>query len=365
MADLDSLKYAQLGANTIMKKFTPQELPPNHRFHYHQGVFLAGVERVYQITKDERYRNYIKEWVDFNIDENGETPNCFITEFDDIQPGILLFDLYKTTGDKRYKTVLDRFKEQIEKWPTNAKGGVWHKYHNKNQMWLDSMYMMGLVTSMYAKYFDSPYLFEKVYTQMKLMKENMTNKETGLMYHMWDDSKQDKFVDKNDGLVKVSWGRAMGWFVVAIAEILEYLPTDHHLRPEFINAEIDVLNALKKYQDPKTGLWYQVVDKVDDARNWHETSCTALFTYAVAKSLRLGIVDSTFKDVLLRGYHGVLSKTNIHEDELNITGVCIGTGVGALEYYFERDTVENDLHGMGAFLLMCTEVYQTKIEGGN
>lgn len=352
----EALSYAELGAKTIMNKFTPEELPPNHRFHYHQGVFLAGVEKIYQITKNEIYRDYIKAWVDFNIDENGDAPNCVITEFDDIQPAILLFDLYKTTQDERYKKVLDRLYDKIEKWPTNAKGGVWHKYHNKNQMWLDSMYMMGVIAAMYAREFDKPYMFEKVYTQMKLMKDNMTNHETGLMYHMWDDSKREKHVDQKTGLVKVSWGRAMGWFAVAVAEILEYLPENHHLRQEFITAERDILTALKKYQDVETGLWYQVVDRIDDTRNWLETSCSALFTYAIAKSLNLGIIDESFRAVMIRGYNGVLTKIRISDEKLTVTGVCIGTGVGELEYYYERDTVENDLHGMGAFLLMCAEV---------
>jgi unsaturated rhamnogalacturonyl hydrolase len=358
MKNMDALTYAKLGANTIMKKFKPAELPPNHRFHYHQGVFLVGVERIYQITKDETYRCYIKEWVDFNIDEDGDAPNCVMTEFDDIQPAILLFDLYHTTKDERYKKVLDRLYDKIEKWPTNAKGGIWHKYQNKNQMWLDSMYMMGVITSMYAYEFGEEYLFEKVYTQMKLMKDNMTNPETGLMYHMWDDSKKEKHVDPKTGLVKVSWGRAIGWFAVAVAEILEYLPKNHHLRQEFIKAEQDILNALKQYQDKKTGLWYQVVDKADDERNWLETSCSALFTYAMAKSLRLGIIDESFQDSMMKGYHGVLSKTKVQDETLTVTGVCIGTGVGEPEYYYERDTVENDLHGMGAFLLMCTEIYK-------
>lgn len=355
---MNSLDYAKAGAKTLMDKFKPEELPPTHRFHYHQGVFLTGVERIYELTGDKKYRDYIRAWVDFNVDKDGNAPNCFLTEFDDMQPGMLLFNLYKETGEERYKILLDKIADSIESYPTNAKGGVWHKNFMKNQMWLDSMYMMGVVSSMYAKYCDRPYLFEKVYTQMALMRDYMTDENTGLMYHVWDDSKQCEFTDNESGLSSTFWGRAIGWYAAGVAEILEYLPENHPKRDEFIQAEINLLNAVKKFQDKETGLWYQVVDKTDDKRNWLETSCSALFVYAAAKSYRLGIIDDSFKDMILEGYRGVLSKTNLDGEHLNVTGVCIGTGVGTLEQYFERPTVENDLHGMGAFLLMSTEIYK-------
>jgi len=354
---MNSLEYAIAGAKTIMQKFSPQELPPTHRFHYHQGVFLTGLERIYKLTKEVKYLDYIKEWVDFNIDENGNAPQCVLTEFDDIQPGMLLFNLYDETHEKRYKIMLEKIYGAIEKWPTNAKGGVWHKYQNKNEMWLDSMYMFGVISAMCANFFDNKYLFEKIYTQMALMRDNMTNPETGLMYHMWDDSGKNEFIDKKTNCIPVHWGRAMGWYVAALAEILELMPADFKYRQCFIDTQRELLTALKNYQDRKSGLWYQVLDISEDKRNWLETSCTALFTYAAAKAYRLGIIDDSFKDMITDGYNGVLSKTKLNKDCLSIEGVCIGTGVHYLDYYLTRPTVENDLHGMGAFLLMCTEIY--------
>ncbi len=358
MENKNALEYAKSGAAAIMGKFTPETLPPSNRFHYHQGVFLAGVERIYKLTRDEKYRDYIKAWADNHIDENGEASTCYLTEFDDIQPGILLFDLYRTTGDERYKKMLDTMHKAIMMWPTNAKGGVWHKYHTPNQMWLDTMYMMGLFSAMYAAEFDSPYTFEKIHMQMKLMRTYMKDEESGLLYHMWDDSKAVPLVDKKSGLIRRCWGRAIGWYVVALAEILEYLPKEHHLRKDFIDTEIELLNALVKYQDKQSGLWYQIVNMPEDPRNWEESSCSALFTYAMAKSLRLGIIGESFRENIMLGYKGVLSKTELRDGVLVMKDICIGTGFGTLEFYFDRPTVENDLHGMGAFLLMCTEIYK-------
>lgn len=358
MNNRSALDYARMCADNIMRKFTPDKLPPTGRFHYHQGVFFAGVERIYQLTHEEKYMEYLKEWVDLNIDEKGNSDTCYLTEFDDIQPGILLFNLYDKTGDERYKIMLDRMNDAVEKWPTNAKGGVWHKYYNPNQMWLDTMYMMGVFETMYAARFNNPYMFEKIYSQMKLMYDYMKNPKTGLLYHMWDDSKKHDLVDKETGLIKVHWGRAMGWYVTALAEIMEYAPKDSQLYQEAKRIEIEMLDVLRKYQNKESGLWYQVIDKIDDERNWTETSCTALFTYAAAKSYRLGIIGEEYKDMILSGYNGALSKTQVKGDVLSVTGVCIGTGVGEVDYYYDRPVITDDLHGTGTFILMCTEIYK-------
>lgn len=354
------IENALLGTRTIMKKFTPDMLPPSYRFHYHQGIFLTGAERTAELTGDNEIYNYIKEWIDFNVDSSGNVPNCYITEFDDIQPANLLFGLYDRTKDERYKIVIDTLFDAVEKWPTNAVGGVWHKYRCKNQMWLDTMYMFGVFAAKYAAAFDKPYMFDKIYTQAKLMHDNMTDKNTGLMYHMWDDSKAHPAVDKNTGLVPICWGRAMGWYAAALPEIIE-LMTDGEKRTELINIETELLNSIRKYQDKKTGLWYQLPALTDDKRNWHETSCTCLFTYAALRSRALGLIDDSFDDMIKMGYNGALSKTETNGEELFVSGVCVGTGVGSKEYYLTRPTSVNDLHGMGAFLLMCTEIAKSGI----
>ncbi|MCC8168991.1 MAG: glycoside hydrolase family 88 protein [Oscillospiraceae bacterium] len=362
--DLQSvpLNYAITGADTLMRKFTPAKLPPAGHFHYHQGVFLTGVERVYQLTGNTKYFDYIKAWADLLIDENGVCASSDPALLDDIQPGNILFNLYREMGDKRYKTLLDTLFRRVEMWPTNAKGGVWHMHFKKNQMWLDTMYMMGVFTTKYAVEFNEPYMIERVYTQAELMYKNMLNPDMGLLYHMWDDSKAHQAVDRETGLIKVHWGRAMSWFVVALAEIIEMLPVKSKIRQRFVDIEVPLVNAVMKYQDTETGLWYQVIDKPKDKHNWTESSCSALFTYALAKCLRLGIIPNTYQSAVIRGYEGVINyKIELREGDLIMKDICIGTGVGNEDYYFDRPTSENDLHGMGAFLMMCTEKENIKI----
>jgi unsaturated rhamnogalacturonyl hydrolase len=364
--NLTSLDYAKMGCNTLMKKFTVEELPPKSKFHYHQGVFLSGMERTYLLSKEKKYYKYLKSWVDIYIDEDGNIQNCDTREFDDMQPAILLFNLYKETGDQRYKKVLDEFAITVEQWPKNAKGGFWHKYRHPNQMWLDGLYMIGPYCAMYANSFGKDYFFEIIYQQMNLMRSNITDPITGLLFHAWDDSRQTSWANKETGLSSQFWGRAIGWYAVAILDILDYIPTEHLRRDEFISSAMDILHTLIKFQDEKTGLWYQVVDKAGEPNNWLETSCSSLFTYAIAKAIKKGIIDKSYVEYMNKGYKGVIDTITFDDEEnLFVNKVCVGTSIGDYDYYVKRPTVQNDLHGMGAFVLMCTEYYATNKEINN
>jgi unsaturated rhamnogalacturonyl hydrolase len=363
LPEKNALDYAKLGADTLIRKYTAVELPPKNQFLYHQGVFLAGVERLRLLSGEKKYYDYIKDWCDLYIDSDGNILHSEAGQFDYIQPAILLFSLYKDTGDTRYKKALDSVVPLVEQWPCNARGGYWHKSHRKNQMWLDSLYMIGPFQAMYARNFDKPYFYEKVYRQMDLMRRNMTDPRTGLLYHAWDDSAEVEWADKITGLSDEFWGRAIGWYAVAILEILDYLPEDDPRRRDFIDAELAILNALVRFQDQGSGLWYQVVDKGDDPRNWHETSCSCLFAYAIAKAAKKGLVHKAWLRHAEHAYRGVIEHSVSLEGnspeggELLLSGICVGTNVGDYEHYLKRPTVVNDLHGMGAFLFMCTEYY--------
>ena len=355
---VNALDYAKMGADTLIRKFPVSELPPRNRFHYHQGVFLSGMERIYLLSEDRKYYNYIKDWIDYYIDENGKIRfEDDVRQFDDMQPAILLYNLYRETGDERYKKVLDDFAPIVEMWPTNARGGFWHKYSRPNQMWLDTLYMIGPYSVMYAHYYNNPYLFETIYQQMNLMRRNMTDPKTGLIYHAWDDSAAIDWADKETGLSSEFWGRAIGWYAAAIMDILDYFPARHPRRHEFISAGLDIINALIRFQDEESGLWFQVVDKGGQAGNWHEVSCSCLYTYAIAKAINKGLLHKSYGRYIERAHEGIIKSLRFEGDDLIVSNVCIGTGVGDYQFYINRPTVENDLHGMGAFLLMCCEYY--------
>ena len=354
---MNAKELAILSCETMMNKFEPRELPPVGKFHYHQGVFLSGVLHTYHLTGDKRYFDYTKAWVDSLLGEDGLPREMDTTALDDLQPGILLYELYDRTGDERYKKILDKIIFHIDRWPKSEEGGFFHKNNaNASNMWLDGMYMGGPVTVEYGARFAREDLFDEVHHQMALMRDRITDKKTGLMYHAYDQTRMATWADKVTGLAPHFWGRAMGWYAVAMMQIAELLPKSYEKRDEFIDKGRELISALIKYQDKKSGLWYQVIDKTEHSDNWHETSCSCLFLYAICLGVRLGAFSKEdMTDTAKKAFDGILSKLKIRDNYLGVTGVCIGTGVGNLEHYFGRPTSENDLHGVGAFLLMATE----------
>lgn len=186
-----------------------------------------------------------------------------------------------------------------------------------------------------------------------------SKKENGLYYHGWDPSKQAGWADKETGLSKECWGRAVGWYAVAILDMLDYIPEDHPAVARLKQIEADLLEALAKYQDEKTGMWFEVLDKPEKEDNWIETSCTCLFAYSYAKAIRTGVVGKEYADVLEKAYSGVINSLYYDEEGyLIVDNVCGGCCVesGTYEHYVNQRRVKNDLHGMGAFVLMCAEM---------
>ena len=343
--------------DTMINKYKACDLPPKGRFHYHQGVFLSGMQKVYELCGNKKYYDYIKEWVDSIIYEDGSIHSFDKGMLDDIQPGILLFDLYKKTGDNRYKKALDTLMPVLKNWKRNELGGFWHKEWYPNQMWLDGLYMAGPIEAEYsATYGDNSFL-ETAISQIFLMYKYIGDEKTKLLYHAFDVTKQAEWAHPESGKSSEFWGRALGWYVVAILDILDFVPLDHPKRKQIEDIELEVLDAISKYQDKNTGMWYQVIDKGDRYDNWLESSCTCLFSYAMAKAVRVGIAHKHFLDVAKRGYEGVLENSVTYDgDDVNLGGVCIGTGVCSYDEYIKRPVSVNDLHGAGAFLLMCAEI---------
>lgn len=351
------LSYAKEACDTLMRKFAPEDLPPKPQFHYHQGVFLSGMQKTYRLCGEEKYNAYLKAYVDAYIDGEGNVLHCNSGSMDDIMPGILLYDLYEQTGDPRYKKALDTLVGYIIDFRRNPEGGFWHKDVRPNQMWLDGLYMGGPICAQYGKVFNRPLCFEVCAYQALLMEARTKDEKTGLLYHAYDQSHAMDWCD-DKGRSAEFWGRSIGWVPVAIEDELDFIPEDFAPRKEMIRMTTDLLKALIPYQDEKTGLWYQVVDKGDDPRNWLETSCSCLYVAALCKAVRKGYMDKAYLQFARKGYEGVISRLKWDEKGIIIDGVCIGTGVGDYEHYLARPTSANDLHGMGAFILMCQEAEQ-------
>ncbi len=352
------LDYAKAACDTLMRKFAPANLPPVGRFHYHQGVFLSGMQKTYRLCGERKYFDYIKGWVDAMIDENGCIRQYDKGQMDDIMPGLLLFDLYRETSDPRYKKALDQLMDDMLHYRRDPQGGYWHKSDLKDQMWLDGLYMGGPICVRYGAEFNMPGCFDTAIFQALLMEKRTRDPKTGLLYHACDYSREAPWADPETGRSAEFWGRAMGWVPVALLDELDDIPKEYFLRDQVERMIRDLLMALLPHQDMETGLWYQVVNRRDEKENWLETSCTCLYVAAYCKAVRLGMMDKAYLHAARKGYEGVIHRLKENEQGLIIDGVCVGTGVGDLQHYYHRPTSQNDLHGAGAFILMCQEAAQ-------
>jgi unsaturated rhamnogalacturonyl hydrolase len=350
-------EFGDKACETLIAKFKASELPPVGRFHYHQGVFLLGMQRLMNETNNETYFQYVKNWVDSIILEDGTVTHFNADQLDDIQPAILLFDLYSKTNDERYKKAIYTLVPLIPTLNKTSQGGIWHKLNCPNQMWLDGLFMGGPVSTLFAKTFDESKYFDMVINQFFLLYNNTYDAATGLLFHGWDESKQALWADPTTGRAPEIWGRALGWVPAATLDILDNLPEDHPARPKMIEILKNLLISIAKYQDDNTGLWYQVINKGYMKDNWLENSCSSLFVYSIAKAVRKGFLDSSYLKYAKKGYDGVVNSIKFDQNNhIIINNICIGTGIGDYSYYINRPTTENDLHGAGAFIIMCTEM---------
>lgn len=229
-----------------------------------------------------------------------------------------------------------------------------------NQMWLDGAYMAGPLSVMYAKKFNDDVLQNRAINQIFLMDAHMKDKTTGLYYHGWDASKEAAWADKQTGLSGQIWGRAVAWYVVAILDMLDYISPDHPDVCRLRQIVRDLLKALARVQDGDSGMWYEVLDKPGYEGNWTESSCTNLFVYSYAKAIRKGIINmAEYGEIIEKAYEGSINSTYIdNRGNLIIDKICAGTCIeeGTYEHYISCGRVQNDLHGGGAFILMCSEM---------
>ena len=352
------LDYARMTIDTMLKENERGNLEDKKStFNYHMGVFLSGMFNIYQLCGEESWIVFIKEWVDSLIDEEGNILGKFRNRLDDFQAGNLLYPLYQKSGEEKYKLALDKLINLIDIYPRNKEGGFWHMERFPNQMWLDGLYMGGPLICKYADMFGQPEYFDIAAAQALLMQEKTRDAKSGLWYHAYDCERTADWADKITGCSPEFWGRSLGWVPIAILEELDYIPPEHNKYEVLCQSVKEMLVAICEFQQ-EDGRWYQVVDKAQQAGNWPETSCTCLFTAALCKAVRKHILDEKYLKFAQKGYEGIIKNLTWNGNLIEINNVCVGTGVGDYKYYCERKKCTNDLHGVGAFLLMCSEVYR-------
>jgi unsaturated rhamnogalacturonyl hydrolase len=348
-------------ADSVMRRNVP------FRWHYENGLMHKAIEQVWRKTGDTKYYDTIKRDIDSLVGDDGCISTYSVEEYnlDQINPGRILFPLYRTTGDEKYKKAAYLLREQLRGQPRTSEGGFWHKKIYPHQMWLDGIYMASPFYAEFGKTFGEPAAFDDVAFQIIAIEKHTRDLKTGLHYHGWDESKQQRWADPETGCSPHFWGRAVGWYAMAMVDVLDYLPQDHPRRPNILAILDRVITAVTRVQDQSTGLWYQVLDRGGRAGNYLEASGSCMFVYSIAKAVRLGYLAKNALDVARKGYQGILDNfIRVDEQELvNLEKTCGGAGLGgtpyrdgSYEYYVTEQVVTNDYKGIGPFILASIEM---------
>ena len=337
------------------------------KWNYESGYFLEIMLRKWDLNKKPELLDYAVKWVDLFVDKDGK----FIEgkykrdefQLDAINAGKVLLKLYEIKKDKRYKTASDILIDQLKDQPKTSDGGYWHKKIYPMQMWLDGIFMADIFTSRYAQLFKKPALFNEVSHQLQLMYQHTYDPEKGLLYHGWDESKKLVWANQKTGASPSFWARGMGWYMMALVECLEVMPQNHPDRTKILEILKTLSKGLVQYQHPQSGMWYQVVDKINEAGNWPETSGTAMFAYALKRAVKDGYIDASYQENARKAYEG-LKQNMLFVDENNnvhlLGTVKVGTlnpssSDGSFNYYISTERRLDDLKGVSPFLALALE----------
>jgi unsaturated rhamnogalacturonyl hydrolase len=352
---------------SVMNRYSPQDM----RWHYEHGLVLQSIFLFGERTGREEFCRYAQSMYDTKITAAGDILTYREGEYnlDQINPGKTLFLLYSKYGEEKYRIAIEKLMEQLRGQPRTNSGGFWHKQIYPWQMWLDGLYMQGPFYARYAAEYGGAADIDDVVRQFTLIESKARDETTGLLYHAWDESRKQIWADPDTGCSPHFWGRALGWYCMALVDTLECIPPANRKQAEAIKAIARRLLApLLKYQDAHSGLWYQVLDRGQAANNYTESSASSMFVYFLSRMLRLEAAPKSdiaqIREAARQGYQGLLSH-KVTEDpsgELHLTDICTVAGLGgkpyrdgSYDYYVGEPVGVDDFKGVGPFILAAME----------
>jgi unsaturated rhamnogalacturonyl hydrolase len=355
-------------ADSEMKRFPSSwmlDYSATPKWSYCPGLVCKALLETWKQTGDKKYFNYVKSYADTLINEEGVIKTYKLEDYniDQINAGKILFDLYRETKNEKYHKALNTLRDQMRTHPRTSEGGFWHKKTYPYQMWLDGLYMGSPFLAQYAREFHEPLLFDDVVNQIKLVAKHTRDEKTGLFNHGWDEKHVQNWADPVTGKSPGFWGRSIGWYAMAMVDVLDYLPENHPGRKDVIDILNGLAEAVVKVQDPATGLWYQVPDQGGRAGNYLESTCSSMFVYAMAKGVKHGYLDKKYLASAQKGFDGILKDLiKIDGDgTLTITHCCAVAGLsanrpGTYDYYINEKVRDNDAKATGPFILASLEL---------
>ncbi len=344
---------------SVRKRYTPGMMV----WHYEHGhVLLASL-----VSAEEHGDDTVYPWVysmyDRLVHDDGSIDTYRQGEYnlDMVNAGRALFRLAGKSGEERFMKAAERLHRQLESQPRCHNGVYWHKEIYPWQIWLDGLYMEGPFKAEYASIHGAAGDFDDIVRQIIVTNDVMRDPDTGLLYHCFDESRGMKWSDDVTGLSPHFWSRSIGWYMMAIIDVLDYLPQDQGGRDRLIGILQSLVDAVLRYQTD--GMWYQVTDQVGREGNYLETSGSSMFAYSILKGTRLGYLDPSLRGKGLEAVEAIRDRYLTEEDgELHLGGICSVAGLGgnpyrdgSYRYYLSEKVVADDFKGVGSYILACTE----------
>ena len=339
-------------------------IPAN--WNYVDGCMMNALLSMARITGESRYFRFVDSFIDSFVLEDGSIrgykPDAHT--LDDINEGRVLFELYEKTGKEKYKKAADFLKRRLDEQPRTWEGSFWHKQIYPNQVWLDGVYMAQPFAALYEKYFGSGD-YADIVRQVEIVRARMRDEKTGLYFHGYDASKTAFWCDKETGLSGNFWLRAMGWFSVALADLVEILPLGSQ-RDSIAGIFAQLMADAAPFAAPDTGMYYQVMDQGGREGNYQESSGSSMIAYAMLKGARLGVLDGKYAALGKKTFDGIMDTClEFSDGQLCLSNICLVAGLGpennrrrdgTYAYYISEPVVKNDAKGAAPFLMCYTEI---------
>jgi unsaturated rhamnogalacturonyl hydrolase len=336
------------------------------KWEYTPTLMARAFVELYSATGDTLYLGHAQRFADQFIGEDGTilTYKQSLYNMDRIQGGNFLILLNAINPKPEYAIAIETLRDQLRAQPRTTEGGFWHKQVYEHQMWLDGLFTGTTFYARYAAYKPEPEAWSDIARQFHIVDAH-TRKANGLNYHGWDESRRMAWSDSVTGCSQETWGRAEGWYVMALCDVLELMPADQPERPELEAILRRVMEALLAVQDSETHLWYQVPDRAGEEGNYIEATCSAMYCYAMAKGSRLGVLPADYKKEAERVLDGIKTHRIATDEDgsLSLTHCCAVAGLGGnpfrdgtYDYYIHERICENDPKGVAPLILACIEL---------
>ncbi len=350
-------------AQTIMTRYPHPDNFPYRSWCYPQGLMLMGMIHLYEDTGDVKYRDYALKFTDFHVSPQGTLYRFKGSSMDDMMAGAVIVWAYRVTKEERYRLACEEILSKFQDYPRNSKGGFWHGRGTVGEMWVDGVFMGGMFLSHYAAFVGkTEACFAELVNQLDVIYD-CCHKSGGLLYHAWSERPQTPWANRITGKSTDVWSEGLGWYALILAETVGLMPDGTKDKERIAGRLTELLNTLATVQNPETGLFYQVVDKPQNPDNWTDTSGSAMFLYAFARAVLLGLGDvESYKKVLEKGYRGICSKAYPNEQGLiDVHDACDGLCVqNNYDAYITYPKVVNAKEAVGA-VLWASEIIEHQL----